>query len=111
MLSIQPPWLSLYTTARTASVSDRGMFTQPSAPPLSAPSSVVEYLPLKPAANLPCSGLRVMSRRLPDWELAPNRVPWGPDRTSIRSRSAANTSRLRPPIDTGCSSTYSATPG
>ena len=88
-----------------------GMFTQPSAPPLSAPSWVVANRPLKPAANLPCSGLRVIRRRLPDCELAPNSVPWGPDRTSMRSRSTAKTSRLRPPIDTGCSSRYSATPG
>ena len=52
-----------------------------------------------------------MRRRLPDCELAPNSVPCGPESTSMRSMSAAYTSKLRPPNDTGCSSTYNATPG
>ena len=37
----------------------------------------------------PITGLFVINRTTPACELAPNRVPWGPERTSTRPTSAA----------------------
>ena len=51
---------------------------------LMSPSLVLDMVTSAPVANASTCGLLVMSRMVPAWELAPNKVPCGPGNTSIR---------------------------
>ena len=64
-----------------------GMFMKPSTVPFLVPPSILPPLRSAPALKALASGLLVTKRSAPAIALAPNVVPCGPFRTSIRSMS------------------------
>src|SRR5688572_31403952 len=75
---------------------------------LAFPPDVVESSALAQPSNLPGSGRLVMTRNVPDCELAPYNVPCGPRNASMRATSMSRGSGLRPLWVMGCSSRYNA---
>ena len=84
-----PPLLSLYATNLSAEVSLKGMFDMYSTLEPISPSGIYLDSTSKLLADSPITGLFVIILTTPACELAPNKVPCGPDRTSIRLTSAA----------------------
>ena len=79
------------------------LFTYSNLLPVS-PSGINLVSTSKLLDDSPITGLFVIILTTPACELAPNRVPCGPDRTSIRAISAAYTSKFLPGWPNGCSS-------
>ena len=66
------------------------------------------YSTSTPASNEVGSGFFVIILMLPDVELEPYKVPWGPIRTSTLSISYTCRSGVKLPAVNGCSSKYKA---
>ena len=71
-LSMKPPSVAVKPTRRTAKVSSAsGMLTMPEMSQLLSPSDMFLSVASAKASNFVGSGLLVMMRSVPDWELAP----------------------------------------